>query len=249
MAEDKIPDHYPTDDEKARLSKDDEERDSFEPHPERIPPPRNAGAHNVMPVSSSVHSPVTSLQGPPFMGDIPLRGSQYPASMMASEMAGGQHSYVESGNMGVASQPSLPTHGSMHMQDMIPGPHDTGRRPSLYNAPATEFPSPTGSGLYTNTWQASTAPGPGSFYPLSPQQPQPQPSNFVSQPGVSLNQTPSYLSSAFAGLPQPQPLPDVYRNSPVSQSHGQGYQYMGHDGRPMPHGLKMDPPNRGPLHQ
>lgn len=237
MADDKIPDNYQSDDEIYQV-KEEGATDSVG-HSERVSPPKTGGTNSIMSTSSSVHSPATNLHGTPFMGDMPLRGPQYPTSMMPSDLP---HSYVEGTTMGVASQPPLPTHGPMHMQDMMPGPHDPGRRPSLYNSPATEFPSPTGTSLYTSpSWQQTTAPGSGGLYAFTAQQ---QPGNFVGQP---------YLGSTFNGLPHPQPLPDVYRNSPVGQSpvgHGQGYpHYLGHDGRPVSHGMKLDPPNRGHLHQ
>ena len=233
MADDKVPENYQSDDEmylKEEDANDNSGRSS------RVSPPKTAGPHSVLSATSNGHSPAANLQGTPFMADIPVRGSQYStAAMMAPDLTTGQHPYVEGGTMAVGTQPSLPTHSSMHhIQEMVS--HDSGRRPSLYNQPGTEYPNSSGPGLF---------PWPQTF---ASQHPQPQPSTFVGQPGVSLSQGSQYLGPPFAGLPHP----DIFRNGTVGQNpteHGSGYpNYVGHDGRPIPHGLKMEPPTRGPLH-
>jgi hypothetical protein len=250
MADDKVPDNYQSDDDMDTCIAREEEGNDISGRASRISPSNAAGPHSIISGASSDHSPAT-LQGAPFMSDIPVRGPQYPPTMLPPEINPNQHSYVESGSIPVVTQPPLQGHSSMHMQDMIPSPHDTGRRTSLFSSPATDFPTGSGPNLYSNTWQQSTtAPTNAALYAFNTQtQTPPQSaSNFVPQQGVP----PQYLGSQYHGLPHPN---NVYRGgggvgqSPVNHG-GPGYQnFLTHDGRPMPgSGLKMEPLNRGPLH-
>ncbi|KAK3357107.1 hypothetical protein B0T25DRAFT_147256 [Lasiosphaeria hispida] len=248
MADDKIPDNYQSDDEAGQVREDEENNMSV--RSSRASPPRTTAPHSIISASSNSHSPVTNLQNAPFMGEIPVRGPQYPSNLIPPDLSSGQHSYVDSGNMAVGGPAPLQAHGSMHLQEMIPSPHDSSRRPSLFNSPATEFPSPSGPGLYSGNWQqGTTAPGNAALYAY--QQPPPQPPGaFVPPQGVPLNQGTQYLSNSYHGLPHPN---DVYRGGNVGQSpvaHGSGYaNYISHDGRTIPNnGMKIEPLNRGPLH-
>lgn len=251
MADDKSPESYQSDDDMNAPR--EEEGDEVSVRSSRVSPPKS-GSHSVMPGSSTSHSPATNMQGTPFISDIPVRGPpQFSQAMMPSDMTTSQHPYVESTNIAVGAPPPLQSHGSMHMQDMIPSPHEPSRRTSLFNSPGTEFPGTPNPGLYSNSWQQSTtAPANTPMYAFNTAQPQPQtPSSFISQPSIPLNPPPYMGSSQYSSsLPHPN---DLYRNNGVAQNpvtHGQGYQnYLTHDGRSMPSGgLKMEPLNRGPLH-
>ncbi|KAK0646267.1 hypothetical protein B0T16DRAFT_157783 [Cercophora newfieldiana] len=251
MADDKVPESYQGSDDDMG---EDESNDVSGRTSSRISPPKTAGAHSIISGASSDHnhSPAT-LQGANFMGEIPVRGhQQYPPALLPPEMNPSPHSYVEGASIPVSTQPSLQSHGSMHMQDMIPSPHDNGgRRTSLFSSPANEFPNGSTSSLSYGTWQQSTtAPPNANLYAFNTQTPTPPqpPSTFVPQQGVP----PQYLGSQYHSLPHPN---DVYRGGgPVTQSPvshgGSGFQnFLPHDGRTMPGaGLKMEPLNRGPLH-
>jgi len=245
MADEKLPDNYQSDDEMDVARDDDPALVSA--RPPRISPPKSTGSHGIMSAASSDHSPAT-VQGTTFMGDIPVRGPQYPTTtILPPDLTPSQHSYVESGSMSVSTQPSLPSHGAMHMQDMIPSPHDSSRRGPMFSS-APEFSTASGPGLYSAAWQqGTTAPANSALYAFNPQ-PQPPPSQspttYVPQQGVTLNQGPQYLRSQF-GLPQPT---DVYQGGP--SSHSPGYSgFLPPDGRTLAGtSHKMDSLHRGPLH-
>ncbi|KAK5652525.1 hypothetical protein OQA88_10431 [Cercophora sp. LCS_1] len=250
MADDKSPEGYQSDDEMNAAPRE-EEGDAASVRSSRVSPPK-AGSHSIMSTASTSHSPATNLQGPSFIGEIPVRGPPQFSQSIMPEMSSNQHSYVESTNITVGGPPPLQSHGSIHMQDMLPSPHESNRRPSLFNSPGTEFASTPNPGLYPGAWQQSTtAPANTTMYAFSTQQQQTQtPNSFLPQSSVPLS-SPSYLgSSQFGSLPHPT---NLYQSNGVGQntaSHSQGYQnYHGHDGRSMPSGgLKMEPLNRGPLH-
>ncbi|KAK4455831.1 hypothetical protein QBC34DRAFT_444625 [Podospora aff. communis PSN243] len=245
MADDKMPDNYQSDDD-LDLVREDEGND-ISGRTSRISPPKTAGAHSIISAASSDHSPAALHNPTNFMGEMPVRGPgpQYAPAMLPTDMNPSPHAYVESGSIPVASQPGLQSHGHMHMPDLIPSPHDPGRRSSLFGSPANDFPNAPASSLYPTAWQQSTtAPANTALYAFNTQTPTPPQasSTFVTQPGVP----PQYLGSQYHSLPHPS---DVYRGgggvaqSPVGHG-GAGYQsFLPHDGR----GLKLEP-HRGPLH-
>ncbi|KAK3379818.1 hypothetical protein B0T24DRAFT_170561 [Lasiosphaeria ovina] len=249
MADDKIPDNYQSDDDIAQ-SKDEEEK-AHSVTSSRVSPPKTTAPHSMMPAPGNDHSPATNVRASSFMSDIPVRGIQYPPPVMPSDLGPEQHSYVESGSMPVGGQAPLHTHGTIQMQDMIPSAHDSSRRQSLYNSPA-ELPGPSGAGLYSSHWQqATTAPGNAPLYAFTPHQQAPQPPSgaFVPQQAVPINQSHQY---SFNELPH---STNMFRSSSIGQPpvpQGQSYPnylpHLPHDGRAVPSsGLKMAPPNRGPL--
>jgi len=247
MADDKMPGSYqPSDDDMG-----EDEGNDGSGRASRISPPKTAGPHSIISGAGSDHSP-GALQAANFMGEMPVRGPgpQYAPTLLPPEMNPSQHSYVENTGIPGAAQPSLQSHGAMHMQDMIPSPHDTGRRASIFNSPATEFPNTSYGGWQQTTTAPANANMYASFNTQTPTPPQPT-STFVPQQGVPSQ----YLGSPYHGPPHPS---DVYRGgggvaqSPVSHG-GPGFQnFLAHDGRAMPGsglpggGLKMEPLGRGP---
>lgn len=222
-------------------------------HPRASSPSRTSTESTPTPTpTGSSHGPTANLQDPAFIGDIPLRGpQQYPS--IAPDMTTGQHAYVENGNMTLDTQPPLSNHGPLHMQDMMSSSHDTSRRTSMYNnPPATDFQSPTTTGIYSsiNAWQQGTAAsGPSAIYSFPPHQqhsPLPPPPNLFSPTqGVPVSQGSQYLGGPFHGLPLPT---DGYRNGHAGHhSAAQGPPYNGylhhHQADP-----KEEPMNKGPHH-
>ncbi|KAK3375088.1 hypothetical protein B0H63DRAFT_266590 [Podospora didyma] len=194
----------------------------------RVSPPHAAGSHNTMSTMGNEHNPAApNVQvASSFISEIPVRGPQYPSTMMPSELAPEQHTYVESGNMTVGGQAPLHASSTMQMQDILTGPHDSSRRPSLYSG-QSDFSGPSGSGLYSTPWQqqqqhqqGTTAPGNASLYSSFPHQSAPQPpGTYVTQQSASAtNQGQQY---PFDGIPI---TPTMYRNGSVGQGpvvHGQ----------------------------
>ncbi|KAK3366560.1 hypothetical protein B0H63DRAFT_405371 [Podospora didyma] len=174
------------------------------------------------------HKPtVTSAQmDSSFISEIPVRVPQYRLAMMPSELASVQHTNVESGDMPVSGQGPLHASTTMQMQDIIPGPHDSSRRPSLFSG-QSEFRGPSGSTHWQQQQQqqqqqqGTTAPGnawPNSSFPLHQPAPQP-PGAYISQQNAqATNQGQQY---PFDGLSH---TPTTYRSGSVRQgsvSHGQ----------------------------
>jgi hypothetical protein len=191
----------------------------------------------------------------PFMGNIPVRGPQYPIGtpLITPEIVSEQqqqqqhHSYVDgSGNMTVVSgQPPLQqVHNSSNnnnnnnmqqITDMISSPHDTSRRTStsLFNSPA-EYSSPPAA-LYPSPWQAnvSAAPQSASLYNTQYQQVQPP----VSQQQQGSHHPPG--NTFVTSLQGVQSVPGVG----VGVGVGPSSQYLGPSFTGLPH------PNNNVYHQ
>lgn len=255
MADDKIPDNYQSENEDGTAKEED---DHIGPSvSSSVSPQKTTAPHGLISTPSTEHSPAGPLQGGQFVGELPVRPAQYVTADMDTE----HHSYVEDGNMAVTAQATLQSHGSMAMTDIL-APHDTGRRPSLYNSP-TEYSNPSGAGgLYNpNSWQTATsAPSATSMYANSFTQqqahtPQPPQGAFVHQPPVTMTQGQPYIGAPFDGLPRYDHAAhgNVFRSAMLPHSPGpqpQAYQaYMHHDNRALPGAnLKMDPHGRNTLH-
>lgn len=243
---------FPSDDEDDAREEDDEHHLSV--LSSRLSPPKTTMSHTLMPIPTTDHSPTANIQ-PGFVSEMPIR-NPYPTTLMPPDLTPDQH-YVENGGISVGGQASLQQHGApVQMQEMIPSPHETSRRPSLFS-PASDYGSTTAPGLYPGTWQqTTTAPGSATMYsfgapsqqPQQPPPPLPHPQgSFVSHQGVQIGSQPPYMGSSFDTLPHTSN--GLFRGPNVGQGsvpHGQSYpnSYMQHDSRGAP-GDKMDPSNRG----
>ncbi|KAJ4202987.1 Hypothetical protein NCS54_01034000 [Fusarium falciforme] len=248
MADDKIPETYASgNDDEGSIPKDEEDQDA--------PSTKLSTVHGLMPSSTThSHSSGPSLHGTPFLDNLPVRGNQYPPSMMP-EMPQEQHTFVEGSNLPVNSQSSVhSTGGSLAMDMGVPPPaHDSGRRSSIFSAPA-EYGGQNGSTMYAQQWQqpGSTAPNASSMYTFTQQPANPSASAFVN-PAVPMNQTQSYMGASFDGLPRGYDpnQPPIFRSGAVPQPpqvHAtQGYDYIAHDNRGLP-GVKVDDVPRNPMH-
>ncbi|KAK3495149.1 uncharacterized protein B0T23DRAFT_127544 [Neurospora hispaniola] len=246
---------FPSDDEDDACREEDDEH-HLSVISSRLSPPKTTMPHALMPIPTTDHSPTTNIQ-PGFVSEMSIR-NQYPTTLMPPDLTSDQH-YVENGGIPVGGQASLQQHGApVQMQEMIPSPHETSRRPSLFSSPS-DYASTSASGLYPGAWQqTTTAPGSAPIYSFgtSSQQPQQPPhpplphpqGTFVSHQGVQIGQNqPPYMGSSFDTLPHTNN--GLFRGPNVSQgsvSHGQNYpSYMHHDSRGLPGDMKMDPSNRG----
>lgn len=246
---------FPSDDEDDACREEDDEH-HLSVMPSRLSPPKTTMPHALMPIPTTDHSPTTNIQ-PGFVSEMPIR-NQYSTTLMPPDLTPDQH-FVENGGISVGGQTSLQQHGApVQMQEMIPSPHETSRRPSLFS-PASDYASTAASGLYPGAWQqTTTAPGSATMYSFGtpsqqPQQPPhpplPHPQGaFVSHQGVQIGQNqPPYMGSSFDTLPHTSN--GLFRGPNVGQgsvSHGQSYpSYMQHDSRGLPGDMKMDPSNRG----
>ncbi len=222
MADDKIPDNYQSDD-------DDERED------EVMPTPNTAAT----PVTSSLERSTTipaQAQDGHYMSEL------HPPHMVPTDglPSAHHHPYVDGSSM---NHPPLP------VPEMMPSPHDTGRRSSVFSP--TEFPTPPNPSMYGGGWsQSAAAPANQSMYPFTPQQHSPQqaqgPSSFMAQSGVPMNQTQTYLPPHFDNIARPYDpgQSHMFRSSSVTspsvvgQPHGYP-NYLSHDDR-QHHAMKLE---------
>lgn len=243
MAEDKLPESYPSENDDGSLVKEEDEQD--------ISPTKSAATHGLIPTPTTDHSPAATMNGSSFMSDLPVRGHSYPTPVM-QDLAPDQHAFVEGGGMPVNGQaPAHATGGNMGIDMGVPHPHDSSRRPSLFSAPA-DYATQNGTTLYTQQWQpGSTAPNTSSMYSFTHQQTNPPPP-FVNS-GVPMNQSQPYLSPSFDNLTRAGYDPNqasIFRTSNVSQPQvhpSQSYNYLPHDNRGLP-GVKVDSSTRSAMH-
>ncbi len=228
MSEDKVPENYVSEnDETGSYVKEDED---VEP---TAKPPTTMGSA----MRPSVRTDAATLSGLPgpgdaFIGDLPMRGSQFQPPMM-SDMAP-QHNYVDNGSMQVHGQAGVAATSSNLTLDLVPSPHDVSRRPSVFS----DFPSPGGT-MYPQQWQASSNGTNGSpMYAYAAQQPNMEAGSFVS-PGVPMDPGQSFMATPFEEGPRPSynaGQPGMFRSdemSPANVAQATGYNYVTNDGRGM----------------
>ncbi|KAF5024950.1 hypothetical protein F66182_2964 [Fusarium sp. NRRL 66182] len=245
MADDKMPDSYGSgNDDDGIIPKDEDDQDGTSN--------KLATVHSLMPSSTS-HSSGASLHGTPFLGgELPVRGNHYGSSMM-QEMPQDHHAFVENNNVPVNNQSAVHTAGGNLGMDMgVPPPHDSGRRSSIFSAPA-EYGGQNGTAMYAQQWQpGSTAPNSSSMYTFTQQPSNPPAAAFVS-PGVPMSQAQPYMNASFDGLGRAYDpnQSTLFRNGSVPQPQqvhpAQGYDYVSHDSRGLP-GVKVDDVPRATMH-
>ncbi|CAM1502993.1 Fc.00g077690.m01.CDS01 [Cosmosporella sp. VM-42] len=243
MAEDKMPETYSENDD-GSMTRDEDEQDTS--------PAKPSVTHGLMQASTTDHSSTATLHSSSFLGDLPVRGSQYPPPMM-QEMAPEQHSFVEGSGLPVNGQAQVHANGGNLGLDMgVPSPHDNSRRPSLFSAAQADYSNQGANSMYTQQWQpGSTAPNTSSMYTFTQQQTN-QPQGSFGNPTVPMNQSQAYLGSSFDGLTRTNYDPNqssLFRSTGVPQQPvhpSQTYNYMSHDVR-VP-GVKVDPSARPPMH-
>ncbi|KAM0341152.1 hypothetical protein ACHAPU_010167 [Fusarium lateritium] len=245
MADDKIPDSYASgNDDDGPMPKEEDDQD--------VPANKLTAVHGLIPSSTS-HSSGASLHGTPFLGgELPVRGNQYPQSMM-QDIAQDQHAFVENNNIPINGQSAVhPTSGNLAIDMGVPPSHDSGRRSSIFSAPA-EYGGQNGTAIYTQQWQpGSAAPSSSSMYTFTQQPTNPPATAFVS-PGVPMTQAQPYMNASFEGLTRGYDpnQSTMFRTGGVSQPPqvhpAQGYDYMPHDNRGLP-GIKVDDVSRHAMH-
>jgi hypothetical protein len=238
MAEDKIPENYQSENDDGTQVREEDEQDPTSVGT-NVSPPKMPPSHPLMQPASTDHSPAGALQGGPFIGELPVRGPQYAQAMMHSDL-GPEHHFVEP--------------GSMPIHDMVPSPHDSSRRPSIFST-TNEYTSPPGTGMYSQQWQpGTTAPTTTSMYAFTTQQTTQTPGSYVTQPGVQLPQGQQYLGHGFDGMPRGAFDPNqghMFRPGPVGPAtvHTPYTNYLSSDGRNMSGPtIKVDTMPRNHLH-
>lgn len=239
MAEDKVPESGVSEnDDTGSFIKEDEDVE---------PAPKSASSLGST-MRPSVRTDAATLSGMPgdaFIGELPMRGSQFQPPMM-SDMAP-QHSFVDNGSM-AHGQTGVSATGSSLTLDLAPSPHDVSRRPSVFS----DFPSPGGS-MYPQQWQASSNGTNGSpMYAYASQQPNMESSAFVS-PGVPMDPNQSFMTASFEEAPRPSystGQAGMFRQDdmpPGSVAQPTGYNYVTNDGRGMMPQV-ADGASRTPMH-
>ncbi|KAJ3490706.1 hypothetical protein NLG97_g5726 [Lecanicillium saksenae] len=239
MAEDKVPESYVSEnDDVGSFMKDEEDVE-----PSAKPTPTMGGA-----MRPSVRTDAATLSGLPgdaFIGELPMRGSQFQPPMM-NDMAS-QHTFVDNGSM-VHGQAGVSATGSSLTLDIGQSPHAISRRQSVFS----DFPSP-GENMYPQQWQASSNGTNGSpMYAYATQQSNMETGAFVS-PGVAMDPNQSFMTTSFEEGPRPNyntGQAGMFRQDdmpPGSVAPATGYNYVTNDGRGMMPQV-VDGANRTPMH-
>ncbi|CAK7213253.1 hypothetical protein SCUCBS95973_001738 [Sporothrix curviconia] len=166
-------------------------------------------------------------------------------------------------------QPLTESHSSVSLQQIVPNPHETSRRSSIFSPTSEYSGTPTSANVY-QTWQpqpqqSSNPPSASSMYTFPPHQVQAtQHTSFVPQAPVapvggvgSVGLAPpshGYMGHGFDSMPRTSydtaPHDTMFRQSGVAHSGGVNppgtYSIpLPQDTRALPnHGLKTEPPNR-----
>ncbi|KAK3179416.1 hypothetical protein K4F52_009161 [Lecanicillium sp. MT-2017a] len=246
MAEDKVPESYGSENDDGAFMKEDEESE---------PPgtkPTTTSTAAVRPVVRTDAATLSNMPGDGFIGELPMRGSQFQPPMM-NDM-GSQHSFVDGGPMQVHGQNGVGSGGSSLTLDMVPSPspHDASRRPSVFS----DFPSPGGGNLYAQQWQPGTSGQSGSpMYAYGSQQQGMDGAPFVPQ-GVPMNANQSFMSNSSFDEGTSRQAFDatqsgLFRTDDLSQTavgQASGYNYLSSDGRGGMMTQVVDNSQRAPMH-
>ncbi|KAI1645396.1 uncharacterized protein F4817DRAFT_317894 [Daldinia loculata] len=184
---------------------------------EDVTPGRDEGEHNPAPNSSSSspqranmpqtlmtqshsteQSPTTQISGDAFVGEMPVRGTQYPQPVLGTEIGTERQTFVEAPSM--PSQAPLHPSTNLGLHDMYTSPHDSSRRSSMFTTPS-EYASPATPTMYQQWQTGSAAPSNPSAYTF-PQQPGNAHQPFVGHTGVPMAQSQQYMGASFDGLPR-----------------------------------------------
>lgn len=178
--EDSVSDGYASDADDASFVKEEEDVD--------MTPPKTLHTETS---SSTMHSA--------FMGDVPVRSSQYSQSQGMIPDMSSSHSYIDN---------SIQVHSTGMGMDMVTSPHDQGpgsRRPSVMS----NFSSPVNP-IYTQPWPTgSTGQNTPMYSYAPPQQPPMEQGGFVS-PNVSMTSGHSFMAP-FDGS-----QPDMFRPAGIN---------------------------------
>ncbi|KAL1894697.1 hypothetical protein Sste5346_005670 [Sporothrix stenoceras] len=241
-------------------------------------------ANTSTPSHSGDHSPGTGMPNGTatsaahqFMSELPHRNhpTYPPSQLMHPELGANDHhtGYVDSSGLGVSNSPShhhhaglAESHSGVTLQQMVPNPHETSRRSSIFS-PTTDYNNtPTSTSVYQTWQQGSNAPSASPLYAFTPQQAQiqtqPQAQHaqhgFPQAPVGMPPQNHGYMGHGFEQLPrntyETTAHDAIFRQSnvPPGAVNPQGtysMQLAPQDARALPgHGLKSEPPNRGLLH-
>lgn len=244
MAEDKVPESYGSENDDGTFMKEDDESE---------PPgtkPTTTSTAAVRPVVRTDAATLSNMPGDGFIGELPMRGSQFQPPMM-NDM-GSQHSFVDGGPMQVHGQNGVGSGGSSLTLDMVPSPHDASRRPSVFS----DFPSPGGGNLYAQQWQPGTSGQSGSpMYAYGSQQQGMDGAPFVPQ-GVPMNANQSFMSNSSFDEGTSRHAFDatqsgLFRTDDLSQTavgQASGYNYLSSDGRGGMMTQVVDNSQRAPMH-
>ncbi len=187
----------------------DEEEQRHTPISSNASPQRVNPTHATMSHQQSIDAGQTNhMQGVDYAGDMLVRGTQMPHSMLGSELA------PERTTFEVPEMMSLP--------NLYPGQHDSSRKSSAFASPP-DYASPT-TPIYQQHWQTgSTPPNNQAVYSFTPHAPGP-PSNFVAQSGVHMSQSQPFLGPSFDGLARA----NDSHNSSIFRPSGIGQNSLSH---------------------
>ncbi|KAI1376790.1 hypothetical protein F4677DRAFT_445112 [Hypoxylon crocopeplum] len=192
---------------------------------------------------STEQSPTAQMSSDAFVGEMPVRGTQYTQPILGPEMATERQTFVEA--------PSLPSQAPLHPasnlglhDSMYTSTHDSSRRSSMFTSPS-EYASPATPNMYPQWQTGSAAPSNPPVYAF-PQQTANTHPPFVGHPGVSIPQNQQYMGTSFDSLPRTSH--DTQHGGMQRPLHQPNYSsYMPHEPGPISaSGVKTDTLSRHP---
>ncbi|KAI0146011.1 hypothetical protein F4776DRAFT_660882 [Hypoxylon sp. NC0597] len=198
MQNERVGQGYVSDTEDVTPGRDDVEHNPT-PNSSSSSPQRTSVSQTLIAQTHSTEqSPTTQISGDTFVGDMPVRATQYSQPVLGPEMAAERQTFVDGPN--ISSQAPLHPTTNIGLHDIYTSPHDSSRRSSMFTSPS-EYTSPTTPNIYQQ-WQGnSTAPSNPPVYTF-PQQAGNTHQSFVGHTGVAMPQNQQYMGSSFDGIPR-----------------------------------------------
>ncbi|OTB06831.1 hypothetical protein M426DRAFT_9261 [Hypoxylon sp. CI-4A] len=196
LANDRIGQGYVSDTEDVTPGREDGEPNPA-PNSSSSSPQRATVPQALIPQTQGTEqNPPTQMSGETYVGEMPVRSSQFSQPALGSEMAAERQSFVETPN--ITHQTSLHPTTNIGLSEMYASPHESSRRSSMFTSPS-EYASPATPNIYPQWQTGSMAPSNPPVYAF-PQQAGSSHQSFVNHAGVSMPQSQQYMGTSFNSL-------------------------------------------------
>lgn len=213
-------------------TRDEEEQQRHTPISSNASPQRVGPTHATMSHQQNIDAaPPNHMQGVDYPGELMVRGTPMPHSMLGSELA--------------SERPTFEVPEMMNISNVYPGQHDSSRKSSTFASPP-DYASPT-TPMYHHWQTGSTPPNNQPVYSFAPHAPGPS-SNFVGQHGVHMTASQPFLGPSFDGLARPhEPQAGMFRPGGIGQS-SLSHQPSYYETPTIPADVKVENTLRNPPH-
>ncbi|KAK6950194.1 hypothetical protein Daesc_008520 [Daldinia eschscholtzii] len=198
MPNDRVSQGYVSDTEDVTPGRDDVEHNPTSNSSNSSPQRTNIPQAIIAQSHSTEQSPTAQISGDAFVGEMPVRSTQYSQPVLSAEIGAERQTFVEAPSM--PSQAPLHPSTSLGLHDMYTSPHDSSRRSSMFTTPS-EYASPPTPTMYQQ-WQTGSAPPTNPSAYTFPQQTGNTHQSFVGHTGVPMTQNQQYMGTSFDGLPR-----------------------------------------------